>query len=40
MILHYLVLNQALLVHQLLLALHLALKNEEFPGFFAEIVSC
>lgn len=40
MLLHDLVLSQALLVDQLLLALHLALQDEEFPGFLAEIVGC
>jgi hypothetical protein len=33
MLLHDLVLHEALLVHQLLLTLHLALEDEEFPRF-------
>ena len=40
MLLHDLVLSQALLIDQLLLALHLALQDEEFAGFLAEIVGC
>jgi hypothetical protein len=38
--LHDLLINSLLLIHELLLALHLALVNEEFSRLLSKIVGC